>query len=83
MLRVAFGQRPFGARLEGSAGAGRGPIQGQVPALLLADAAFANPEVSEFLEAEGFTYAIRLPANNVFQETLRLIDGLRPKPAPA
>ena len=29
-----------------------------------ADAAFANPEVYEFLEAEGYIYAIRLPANS-------------------
>jgi hypothetical protein len=35
-----------------------------------ADAAFANPEVYEFLEAEGFKYAIRLPANQVLQERL-------------
>jgi hypothetical protein len=35
-----------------------------------ADAAFANPEVYEFLEAEGFTYAIRLPANNLMQERI-------------
>jgi Transposase DDE domain group 1 len=35
-----------------------------------ADAAFANPEVYEFLEAEGFNYAIRLPANNVLQESI-------------
>ena len=34
------------------------------------DAAFANPEVYEFLEAEGFKYAIRLPANNVLQESI-------------
>ena len=32
-----------------------------------ADAAFANPEVYEFLEAEGLKYAIRLPANSVLQ----------------
>ena len=30
-----------------------------------ADAAFASPEVYEFLEAEGYGYAIRLPANAV------------------
>jgi hypothetical protein len=30
-----------------------------------ADAAFANPEIHEFLEAEGIGYAIRLPANRV------------------
>jgi hypothetical protein len=35
-----------------------------------ADAAFANPEVYEFLEAEGFKYAIRLPANQVLQERI-------------
>ena len=35
-----------------------------------ADAAFANPEVYEFLESEGFKYAIRLPANNVLQERI-------------
>lgn len=34
-----------------------------------ADAAFANPEVYEFLEAEGFKYAIR-PANSVLQESI-------------
>ncbi len=35
-----------------------------------ADAAFANPEVYEFLEAEGFRYAIRLPANQILQERI-------------
>jgi hypothetical protein len=29
-----------------------------------ADAAFANPELYEYLETEGFEYAIRLPAND-------------------
>jgi hypothetical protein len=33
-----------------------------------ADAAFANPEVYEFLEEEGFKFAIRLPTNSVLQE---------------
>jgi hypothetical protein len=32
------------------------------------DAAFGNPEIYEFLEAEGIGYAIRLPANRVLQE---------------
>ena len=31
------------------------------------DAAFANPEIYEFLEAEGYGYAIRLPTNHVLQ----------------
>ena len=31
------------------------------------DAAFANPEIYEFLEAEGYRYAIRLPTNSVLQ----------------
>lgn len=32
------------------------------------DAAYALPGIYEFLEAEGFSYAIRLPANKVLQE---------------
>ena len=31
------------------------------------DAAFANPEMYEFLEGENISYTIRLPANNVLQ----------------
>jgi hypothetical protein len=34
------------------------------------DAAFANPEVHEYLKAEGFKYAIRLPATSVLQERI-------------
>jgi hypothetical protein len=34
------------------------------------DAAFANPEVYEFLEAEGASYTIRLPANYVLQDKI-------------
>jgi hypothetical protein len=34
------------------------------------DAAFADPEVYEFLEAEGASYTIRLPANRVLQEKI-------------
>jgi hypothetical protein len=34
---------------------------------LRGDVAFANPEMYEFLEAEGIGYTIRLPANNVLQ----------------
>ena len=34
------------------------------------DAAFANPEIYEFLEAEGYSYAIRLPTNAVLQESI-------------
>jgi len=35
-----------------------------------ADAAFAMPEVYEFLEAEGMKYMIRLPANRVLQDKI-------------
>jgi hypothetical protein len=35
-----------------------------------ADAGFANPDVYEFLEAEGTKYAIRLPANRVLQDRI-------------
>jgi len=34
------------------------------------DAAFANPEMYEFVEAEGIGYTIRLPANSVLQNTI-------------
>jgi Transposase DDE domain group 1 len=34
------------------------------------DAAFANPEIYEFLEAEGMVYAIRLPANSILQSKI-------------
>jgi len=34
-----------------------------IPRYFRADAAFANPELYEYLEAEGFEYAIRLPGN--------------------
>jgi Transposase DDE domain group 1 len=34
------------------------------------DAAFANPEMYEFLEAKGAGYTIRLPANNVLQRRI-------------
>jgi hypothetical protein len=34
------------------------------------DAAFANPEIYELLEAEGVGYSIRLPANRVLQDRI-------------
>jgi hypothetical protein len=34
------------------------------------DAAFANPKMYEFLEAEGIGYTIRLPANSVLQSRI-------------
>jgi len=37
----------------------------EIPFYFRADAGFANPEVYEFVEAEGYEYAIRLPANDV------------------
>jgi hypothetical protein len=35
-----------------------------------ADAAFANPDMYELLEAEGYKYTIRLPANAVLQQRI-------------
>ncbi len=35
-----------------------------------ADAAFAKPEIYEFLEAEGYAYVIRLPTNSVLQKQI-------------
>jgi hypothetical protein len=37
---------------------------------LRADAAFANPEIYELLEAEGYKYTIRLPANALLQQSI-------------
>ena len=34
------------------------------------DAAFANPDIYEFLEKEEYEYAIRLKANSVLQEKI-------------
>ena len=34
------------------------------------DAAFASPDIYEFLEDEGFLYAIRLPKNQVLLESI-------------
>ncbi len=42
----------------------------KLPRLFRADAAFARPEVYEFLEAEGFGYTIRLPANERLKEKI-------------
>src|ERR1019366_8829367 len=39
-------------------------------AVFRADAAFANPEVYEFQEAEHYKYAIRLPANQILQQRI-------------
>jgi hypothetical protein len=45
--------------------------QGKVSRIYFrADAGFANPEVYEYLEAEGIKYTIRLPANDVLQERI-------------
>jgi len=42
-----------------------------------ADAAFANPELYEYLEGQGYEYAIRLPGNDVLQ---REIEPLLTRP---
>ena len=64
-LHPSSRQRPQRRRLEGRAEARRGPLSGQG-----ADAAFANPNVYEFLEAARIKYAIRLPANRVLQDRI-------------
>ncbi len=43
------------------------------------DAAFANPEIYEFLETERIGYTIRLPANTVLQNRIAyLLKPVRP-----
>ena len=49
----------------------------EIPFYFRADAAFANPEIYEFLETEGYEYAIRLPANDML---LREIAPLLTRP---
>src|ERR1700720_4303237 len=45
--------------------------QGKVSRIYFrADAAFASPDVYEFLDAERIKYAIRLPANRILQERI-------------
>ena len=39
--------------------------------LFRGDAGFANPQVYEYLEAEGYRYSIRLPANPVLQREIQ------------
>jgi hypothetical protein len=41
-----------------------------MPRYFRGDAAFANPELYEYLEAEGFEYAIRLPANDALMRDI-------------
>src|ERR1700737_2167606 len=60
-------QRPQRRWLERGSEAGRGALGKVSPIYFWADAGFANPDVYEFLEAEGIKYAIRLPANRVLQ----------------
>ncbi|MGA2615776.1 MAG: IS1380 family transposase [Spirochaetia bacterium] len=48
-----------------------------LPRYLRGDAAFANPEIYEYLESERFGYAIRLPANDVLY---REIEHLLTRP---
>ena len=49
----------------------------EIPFYFRADAAFANPEIYEFMEEEGYEYAIRLPANDML---LREIAPLLKRP---
>jgi Transposase DDE domain group 1 len=41
--------------------------------LFRADAAFANPDLYQYLEKEGFCYAIRLPANEVLNKQIETL----------
>ncbi len=70
-MRPASRQRALRRWLARGAGAGRQQIP--IPELrryFRADAAFASPEVYEFLEAEGLLYAIRVSANRVLRECI-------------
>jgi hypothetical protein len=45
------------------------------------DAAFSKPDLYEFLEAEGYQYAIRLPANDVLYEEIDYSTGATSGPS--
>jgi len=47
------------------------------------DAAFASPEMYEYLEAESFLYAIRLPTNKVLQESIAYLLARPPAARPS
>ena len=51
--------------------AGPGVDCGTIAEERRADAAFAKPEVYEYLEARDIGYAIRLPASEVLQERIK------------
>jgi hypothetical protein len=38
------------------------------------EASFANPEIYEFPEAEGYNYSIRLPTNRVVQDKIGYLE---------
>jgi len=42
----------------------------QIPRYFRTDAAFATPEIYEFLETNGYEYAIRLPSNDILLEEI-------------
>ena len=70
-MRPTAGQRAQSRRLARGAGAGGRPLPRHGEASLFSgDAAFANPEIYEFLEGERVGYAIRLPANRVLQDKI-------------
>ena len=37
------------------------------------DAGYANPDIYEFLEADGYSYTVRLPVNSVLQKRIALL----------
>jgi hypothetical protein len=70
-VRPAIRQRAQRRWLARGAGASGHPLPGDREApVIRGDAAFANPEIYEFLEAEGIGYTIRLPANTVLQNRI-------------
>jgi hypothetical protein len=69
-LRLTVRQRAQCRWLARHAGARSRPLSGSGSVYFRGDAAFANPEIDELLEAERMSYAIRLPANRVLQDRI-------------
>ena len=75
IAKVASPRQSQRGSLEGAAGTDRGLLRKKtVRKYFRGDAAFAKPEIYQYLEKKGFLYAIRLPANQVLQEKIEHLD---------
>ena len=65
-----FGSGSAGRRLDAPMFTMADVLEGKVRLYFRGDAAFASPEIYEYLEAEGLLYVIRLKANAILQRNI-------------